>query len=95
MGFPLPPELLIRADVVSRSRISKGRMRRRAIRGPGWRLAGNGGQKKARQLPAGPGSFGRGCLKGSFCMHHAMDLCNCEINRIGCAFCNPLIKILI
>ncbi len=36
-------------------------------------------QKKTRQLPAGSESFGRGCLKGRFCMHCTQELCNCEM----------------
>jgi hypothetical protein len=50
-------------------------------------------KKMARQLPAGPESFGRGCLKGNFGITHVRLLCKCEISNDNCIFCNFVLKV--
>lgn len=44
-------------------------------------------RKKARSLPTGPESFGRGCLKGHFHMQLPCPLRKCEMSQSGCSFC--------
>ncbi|GAO54064.1 hypothetical protein NMD1_01156 [Novosphingobium sp. MD-1] len=46
------------------------------------------GQEKARPLPTGLKSFGRGCLKGSFRMPSKQKLCKCETVNYNCKNCN-------
>lgn len=50
---------------------------------PPWRP-----RKKARSLPTGPKSFGRGCLKGHFHMQLPSLLRKCEMSGSGCIFYN-------
>src|SRR5690606_11812780 len=84
-----PPRLpLASQSARARGLFPPGKKKARALpTGP----SREGPRKKARLLPAGLGSLGRGCLKGPTLMLHLLTSRKCEKGMGCCFFCKTRI----